>query len=140
MKTCFRCKAEKPLTEFHNDKQKKEGFASQCKACVSVRKKIENLSPTNREVAKTWKKNNQNKIKQYSKTYYSKNPELSNRWKQSHPEYLRVVTKKDVDKLSNRYIKALLVRYAPSKSITTELIQAKRLHVQIYRKLKELKA
>jgi len=140
MKTCSHCKTEKPLTEFHKTKQAKDGLAFKCKVCISARMKIEYLSPANRERAKIWKKNNQDKTRQYSRIWASKNPEISSKWKGVHPEYQKACLKKDVDGLSNRYIKALLVRYAPSKSITNELIEAKRLHIQLVRKLKELKA
>lgn len=53
-----------------------------------------------------------------------------------HPGYQQEKTKEDVDGLSDRYIRAL---FWPHKYIPTELIEAKRLHIQIIRKLKELK-
>lgn len=36
MKTCTKCKTEKPFTEFSTDKQKKDNFCSRCKACASA--------------------------------------------------------------------------------------------------------
>lgn len=37
MKKCSKCKIEKPLIEFSKDKQKKDGFTSQCKSCINKR-------------------------------------------------------------------------------------------------------
>lgn len=39
MKTCTKCKAEKPATEFHKDKQKKGGLRPDCKTCNCLRVK-----------------------------------------------------------------------------------------------------
>lgn len=33
MKVCTKCKENKSLAEFHNDKSRNDGKASQCKAC-----------------------------------------------------------------------------------------------------------
>ena len=40
MKTCTKCRIQKPTTEYYTDKKLKDGFASHCKNChnVSVRK------------------------------------------------------------------------------------------------------
>jgi hypothetical protein len=37
MKVCTKCKIEKSLIEFGKDKQKKDGFTSQCKSCINKR-------------------------------------------------------------------------------------------------------
>jgi len=33
MKTCFKCKTQKPFLEFYSDKTRKGGFSTYCKAC-----------------------------------------------------------------------------------------------------------
>ena len=35
MKTCTKCKAEKPISEFHKDSRSKDELQFKCKACVS---------------------------------------------------------------------------------------------------------
>lgn len=45
MKTCSMCSVAKDVTEFHNDKGKKDGLASRCKPCTAAN-------------GKTWRDNN----------------------------------------------------------------------------------
>lgn len=40
MKCCSKCKQEKPITEFHKDKYRPDGFTTQCKEC-RLKKKYE---------------------------------------------------------------------------------------------------
>jgi hypothetical protein len=67
MKKCSKCKIEKPLSEFHKDKQKKDGFSPQCKNCRN-------------KSSKSYKENNLLKVKEISnkssKKYYEKNKEI----------------------------------------------------------------
>jgi len=49
MKTCFNCKQEKHLSEFHKDITNKDGHGGTCKTCVAEYKKIYNASPENRK-------------------------------------------------------------------------------------------
>lgn len=39
MKKCFTCKLEKPFSEFHSDKGKKDGYSSYCRNCFRKRDK-----------------------------------------------------------------------------------------------------
>jgi len=45
MKTCIRCKIEKPFTEFHKDKHSKDSLNAYCRSCSS-------------EKVKAWARNN----------------------------------------------------------------------------------
>ncbi len=62
MKCCTKCGVEKPLTEFHSDKQKKDGYASACKPC-----KLTQNRP--------WKSNNPEKARELNKRWAENNPE-----------------------------------------------------------------
>jgi hypothetical protein len=37
MKDCYKCKTSKPVSEFHKNKNKKDGLQNYCKACAKVR-------------------------------------------------------------------------------------------------------
>jgi hypothetical protein len=39
MKTCYHCKTEKPFSEFHKDRSRKDGYGNECKICSSERGK-----------------------------------------------------------------------------------------------------
>jgi len=62
-------------------------------------------------------------------------------WSAAHPENKRLASKKSIDALSDCYVSAKLRRGTPLKriDIPPELIEAKRVHLQLKRKLKELK-
>ncbi len=136
MKTCNKCKTEKPLTEFYKCKTLKDGHQRQCKLCTSERKKVESRSAVSRETRKRWIDQNRDKVNRYSKEWAKRNKDKATKWQREHPEYQRMQTKKDIEVISNKYIKSML----RCSCITNELIEAKRLHIQILRKLKELKA
>lgn len=36
MKRCSRCQEQKPLTEFHRDRSRRDGLARRCKSCVAI--------------------------------------------------------------------------------------------------------
>lgn len=39
MKTCSRCRAEKPVASFHRNRSKRDGLSSLCKSCDSARQR-----------------------------------------------------------------------------------------------------
>lgn len=52
MKTCSKCKEQKELSEFHNDKSRKDGYFINCRLCdYAYRKKINST-----EERKKWQK------------------------------------------------------------------------------------
>lgn len=61
-KVCTKCKIEKNVTDFGNDKAKSDGKHPSCKSCKSVSDK-------------RYKQNNQDKVKENDKKYYQKNSE-----------------------------------------------------------------
>jgi hypothetical protein len=73
MRKCSKCGIERPLTEFHKDKSKKDGRKPSCKTC------------RNHQNAK-WYVQNKEKVKQYSAEYCA-NPENKERRKQYGAEY-----------------------------------------------------
>jgi len=61
-KQCTQCLAFKPLSEFHNDKNKKDGKRAECRCCT-------------REAARKRRAANPEKQREYDRKRYAANPE-----------------------------------------------------------------
>ena len=59
---CRTCEIEKPVTEYYKDKRMKNGYQTQCKECVSKRRKERY-------------EENKEKVSEYNKHYYKENAE-----------------------------------------------------------------
>ena len=59
-KVCFKCKSEKNQSDFHKDKNRKDGLFSYCKNCVLEKQKKYNID-------------NRLKIKEYRTVYNNEN-------------------------------------------------------------------
>jgi hypothetical protein len=83
------------------------------------------------ERGKKWREKNKDAIKAYF-----------NLRKEEHREYMREWSKQQGINLTDLYVRAAVSRMSgvASGDITSELVEAKRLQLQIVRKLKELKA
>jgi hypothetical protein len=85
MKTCSKCKIEKLLCEFHNDKSRKDGLSYVCKSCFRLSSKI-------------YKENNKDKISKSAAHYHEKNRNLINQKKaiyyKNNKEKLKIKKKK----------------------------------------------
>lgn len=62
MKTCSKCKEDKPYSEYYKNKNCKDGYRGVCKSCCY-------------EVQKEYRKNNQDKVRAYDTEYRLKNKE-----------------------------------------------------------------
>ena len=69
MKKCNKCGIEKPLTEFHKDKNKKDGHRSHCKSC------IKKYCAENKEKIAKYRAENKEKFAKYSVKWYTRNKE-----------------------------------------------------------------
>jgi len=72
MKTCSKCKIEKPLTEFHKKKAGKYGVRAVCKLC-----------------AKAYYKANKDKLKAYSKAYQEANKDKVRVWYEANKDKIK---------------------------------------------------
>ena len=148
MKTCSHCKAEKPLTEFYKNKTRKDGLQCACKVCN--RRALKAYRETNREHVNQYQKEQRAKNQDYhrdlEKRYRVKHKELRaeryRHWASTHQQNIAMYGQREVRLLKDNYIKNLLreTKGITTDCITQDLIVAKRLHIQIIRKLKELKA
>lgn len=79
-KVCSKCNILKPLEDFHKRSQLKSGYRSECKACGCSRRKKYHVDNHDKSIqsAINWKQKNQEKVRCYSKEYYTKNKEAIN--------------------------------------------------------------
>ena len=77
MKTCARCKKEKPFSEFCRNARYKDGHGSWCKQC-------------HKERGREWSKENRERLNKKAKIWRSKNPESNKKayteWRDRNPE------------------------------------------------------
>lgn len=126
MKTCTKCKEEKPLTEFYKHKLTKDGFAPHCKTCHYL-------------LVKNWEVNNPKKYqvikKRKTNKYYKSHKDVL--LKKQRDKYLKTKSKY-LD--SDRYICFLMFgRSGLENHIPKEIIEAKRLNLNITRGIRNEK-
>ncbi len=95
MKTCYKCKIEKPLDDFYNLSSSKDGKQYNCKECrrkeyQKNREKNNKYYEKNKQKKKEYQKQYREKNKQKIKIYYKNNKEKINKAKRSkyNKEYL----------------------------------------------------
>lgn len=82
-KKCTKCKIEKPLTEFHKDKSRKDGLRYYCKACIAQYNAEKSAIPGNKEkiakrAAKHYAENKEKIAKRHAKRYVENKAEQPN--------------------------------------------------------------
>mgnify|MGYP001097794352 FL=1 len=80
VKKCSKCKAEKPLTEFHNDRNRRDGLNPRCIPCERVRRKARYLAHKDVESAraKNWSANNRERSRANARNWSYNNPGARN--------------------------------------------------------------
>lgn len=105
MKVCNRCKKELPKTEFHKDRNKKDGLSTLCKQCRR-QWAIENKE-LRREYSRKYSQENKEWEKERRRRARKANPELYResfrRWKENNPEKMKAHKKRDYEKNSEAY-------------------------------------
>ena len=80
MKTCTKCKIEKPKSDFHKNSQSKSGIRPNCKACEIERKakyRSNNIDSVNARCA-VYRNANREKVRASNAAYKASNPEKIN--------------------------------------------------------------
>ena len=78
MKTCSKCKTEKPRSEFSKHLQNKDGLDCYCRACKSITHKLyraSSLRKADTERLKAWRAANKDRCNKNRKAWYAANPD-----------------------------------------------------------------
>lgn len=122
MKVCSKCRKNKPVGEFGKHSKQEDGLRLDCKIC-------------SRLATRAWQQANPEKVKLQKKLNPGKKETIKNRkarWRHAHPELVKSAKKRSLAKLPDYYcLHCLRLSSAPP-----ELIELKRLQVQIKRELK----
>lgn len=163
LKTCTKCGVEKELSEFYKKKGGEDRIAA-CKLCINGLMKEYNLRNKVKiaERGKKYYQKNHEKAKEAAKDRYRKNPRKAKEYQKEYrknnvnevaekakkywetyyepnKEIILKRAKKRSDGLSDGYIISQLRQRTSIKIIPTELIELKRVQLQIKRHLKETK-
>lgn len=142
-KVCSKCKVEKDVGEFCKDKYKKSGLNSACRVCANTRLAV--WKAKNPEKVKAsravWKAKNPEKVRGKRARYAAKHPEKARertaRYAAKHPEKAREINirshRNSRETLKDSYIR----RFFNIPNAPPELIDIKRLTIQIKRELKQ---
>jgi hypothetical protein len=86
VKTCIKCKIEKPLTEFYKHKRNKDGLTYICKLCAKQKAKKwrDENKEKKAESDKKWRDENKEKKAESDKKYAEKNKEKICEYKKKH--------------------------------------------------------
>ena len=81
MKTCSKCKIDKPLSGFYKDKSNTTGISPQCKNCKKEYMLLKGFGKwdnkwSNAKYHKNWQKENKEHVNLYKKERLEKNPKL----------------------------------------------------------------
>ena len=117
-KQCHKCGLIKPITEFHNDKTKKDGKYGYCKSC---QKKIKEI----------YRINNKDKIKASKQRWKSENPEKYHnskaRYRQEHKDIVYAGNKRwRESEVGKAYYKEYHTRYREANRERVNALAAQR--------------
>lgn len=95
VKTCNRCGTSKPLNAFYVDRSCRDGKQGSCKQCLNAQRLVQYHEHHDSEMARArrWRSDNPNKVREYSRRYYKKNPYepwLRNRYGLTGDDYARL--------------------------------------------------
>ena len=94
MKTCWKCKQTKELTEFGLNKSKPDGLSTECRPCKTELEKeyvAKNIEAT-RERKRKWYQKNKKRHNKKSREYYFKHKE-DNEWLKKQKNDQRITEK-----------------------------------------------
>lgn len=128
-KNCTKCGEWKALTDYSKRRSAPDGLRCDCKTCASARQRAYIAEDAGRREAKyaetaAWHRNNRERLRAYRRRRYAEDP-----------SGVKATRARQRDKLTDAYVAAALE--CPVSALTPELIEAKRIQLQIHRYLKE---
>ena len=118
MKTCYKCKVDKEITEFHKDKTTKDGLCSQCKTCkkqycdsrAGLKAEYDRIyRPLHKEQGKTHNR-------RYREKHHYKEIERSKKYREAFPEKTKESQRKPKN-LRENIQKTIVIKSMPVKEI-----------------------
>lgn len=128
-KVCSKCGEAKPTSMFGSRSENKNWKRSSCRACRSL---SERGSRDSQRAA--------------TRRYQAKNPEMKKKrlesWISENPEKFRAIrsraNKRYIESLPDAYVIKTIFRIDPPSDVPPDLIEAKRVHLQIHRLLRDM--
>ena len=120
MKTCSKCKEEKPFSAFNKNRSKKDGLCYRCKTCFSKRAMLYNKKnkeirrerqrkyrQENREKenerSRKYRQENKERIREYGRKYRQENKDIirdkTRKYRQENKDFLREIERKYIKNL-----------------------------------------
>jgi hypothetical protein len=145
VKTCSKCGETKALGFFCKNKECNDGFRPRCKECMnSYGREFRKKNPDKcREYYRKNREKNREKIRVTSKKYYEKNKDKINEYgkerREKNPEKIREIRKVYIENLPEKYVIKQITQGTglSASSIPQELIELKRVQIQITRELRK---
>lgn len=147
MKTCTKCNEAKPYRAFSKDRSKRDGYKSNCKTCFNsyMGKRKKHFQEYDRvyyqknkqqieQRKKAYRENNKEAIAAYGQAYYEANKAEILQQKKRYKQKIR-------SRLSDEYLKSQIMKTDwpfGRDEITPELIERKRLEIQLHRTIKSI--
>lgn len=131
LKKCSKCQEYKLKSSFCKDSSRHDNLSRQCKDCK-------------KQLTKQWREINHKHRSDYQKEYRDKNRSVVNKhaavWKKNNPiwvkNYKRNRKRRDCVEVSDGYISKLLNKPLNTLRLQPEVIETKRLLIQIKREIK----
>lgn len=139
MKDCGKCRASLVLSAFWKCSSTPDGLQKQCKGCQRKAQKDRSQTLTSKQAQKRWNENNPEKMKMYRNKWARENLETILQWRRDNPDKWRAIKQRQRDKLADGYVKGTIARGEFSHLLIPDsLVEAKRQHLLIKRRLQEL--
>jgi hypothetical protein len=110
MKTCYKCKEEKPFSDFHKNRTTKDGYHNQCKACKKEWRRSQYVKNKDRirEQTRKYKQENKEKVREYNRKYRQENKEkvreYNRKYKQENKDRISEYNHKHYQENKDHYI------------------------------------